>query len=334
MQSWQTDLLNLYLRMAVKPILRQARTVRTVRRAMTLSDKSVGRLMIPRHTRLARAVTDSADCRCDWVDTPASQPERVILYLPGGAYISRTPHLHTAMVSRLCTQSGARALVCYYRLAPEHPFPACLEDAVAAYDWLLEQGYQAGQITIAGDSAGGGLTLSTLLKLRDLKRALPACAVMMSPLLDAGDMAPSRTRNALSDSALPHPAARGINPRPLFLGGEDPKNPLVSPIYGEYLGLPPMYVLVSDSEMLLDDSLRLARRAQLFYNVTVRVDIWRRVPHVWTAMPFLPEGRDGLQRAGKFITEHTANSRAGAAAQPSTGEKVVLSAQVRKKADK
>jgi monoterpene epsilon-lactone hydrolase len=142
---------------------------------------------------------------------------------------------------------------------------------------------------------------------------------MMSPLLDAGDMAPSRTRNALSDSALPHPNARGINPRPLFLGGEDPKNPLVSPIYGEYLGLPPMYVLVSDSEMLLDDSLRLARRAQLF-NVTVRVDIWRRVPHVWTAMPFLPEGRDGLQRAGRFIAANTASSQAGVKKRKKAGK--------------
>jgi monoterpene epsilon-lactone hydrolase len=308
MQSWQTDLLNLYLRTTIKPLLRHARSIRTVRGVMTLSDKTAGRLMIPRHTRVERAAADSVDCRCDWINTPNSQPERVILYLPGGAYISRTPRLHTSMVSRLCTESGARALICYYRLAPEHPFPACLEDAVAAYDWLLEQGYQPDQISIAGDSAGGGLTLSTLLKLRDLKRPLPACAVMMSPLLDTGDTAPSRTRNAMSDTALPHPNARGINPRPLFLAGEDPKNPLVSPIYGEYQGLPPMYVLVSDSEMLLDDSLRLARRAQLF-NVIVRVDIWRRVPHVWTAMPFLPESKDGLQRAGKFISQHTAHAR-------------------------
>jgi acetyl esterase/lipase len=304
MQSWQTDLVNLYLRTTVKPMLRQARSLRAVRKAMTLSDKTAGRLIIPRHTRVTPADAGSVDCRCDWIDTPTSKPEQVILYLPGGAYVSRTPHLHTAMVSRLCTQSGARALICYYRLAPEHPFPACLEDSVAAYDWLLEQGYKAEQITIAGDSAGGGLTLSTLLRLRDTARPVPGCAVMMSPLLDAGDMAPSRTRNALTDSALPHPRERGINPRTLFLGGEDPKNPLVSPVYGEYHGLPPMYVLVSDSEMLLDDSLRLARRAQL-YNVTVRVDIWRRVPHVWTSIPFLPESRDGLQRAGRFIAAHT-----------------------------
>jgi acetyl esterase/lipase len=306
MQSWQTDLVNLYLRTTVKPMLSQVRSLHMLRSAMTLSDKTVGRLMIPRNTDVTRAAANSVKCRCDWIDTPAANDKQVILYLPGGAYVSRTPHLHTAMVSRLCTQSQARALICYYRLAPEHPFPACLEDSVAAYDWLLEQGYKAEQITIAGDSAGGGLTLSTLLKLRDMKRPVPGCAVMMSPLLDAGDIAPSRTKNARSDTALPHPNERGINPRPLFLDGEDPKNPLVSPIYGEYQGLPPIYVLVSDSEMLLDDSLRLARRAHL-YDVTVRVDIWRRVPHVWTAMPFLPESKDGLQRAGRFIAAYTAD---------------------------
>ncbi len=326
MQSWQTDLLNLYLRVTVKPMLRYTRSVTSVRKAMTLTDKTFGRLIMPRDTRVTTAAADSIACRCDWIDTATSRREQVILYLPGGAYILRTPHMHAAMVSRLCTQSGARALICYYRLAPEHPFPACLEDSVAAYDWLLQQGYKPEQITIAGDSAGGGLTLSTLLKLRDTGRPLPACAVMMSPLLDAGDTAPSRSKNALSDSALPHPNERAINPRPLFLAGEDPKNPLISPVYGEYHGLPPMYVLVSDSEMLLDDSLRLARRAQL-YSVKVRVDIWRRVPHVWTAMPFLPEAKDGLQRAGKFIAGHCPGTSPKASPRASAQ---ALSGQVRR----
>jgi acetyl esterase/lipase len=223
------------------------------------------------------------------------------------------------MISRLCTQADARALACFYRLAPEHPFPACVEDSVAAYDWLLEQGYHPEHIAIAGDSAGGGLTLSTLLALRDLNRPMPSCAVMMSPLLDVGDSTPSRFKNARSDSALPHPNERGINPRLLYLNERDPKDPMVSPIYGEYHGLPPMYLLVSDSEMLLDDSLRLARRAQL-YKVAVRVDIWRRVPHVWPSMPFLPEAKDSLQRAGTFIATHMDAAQA-AAGQPRTHDR-------------
>ena len=303
MQSWQTDLLNLYLRSSVKPLLRRVRSLQRVRMAMRLSDQTLGRLSIPRRTRITKVRAAELSCDCDWIAVPASSDERVILYLPGGAFVMRTPKLHSAMVARLCAQAGTRALICHYRLAPEHPFPASLEDSIAAYDWLLAQGYRADQIVLAGDSAGGGLTLATLLALRDAKRPLPACAVMMSPLLDASDLAPSRMKNARSDSALPPATERGINPRSMYLAGQDPRNPLISPILGEYHGLPAMYVLVSDSEMLLDDSLRLARRAQL-YDVEVRVDIWRKVPHVWPAMPFLPESRDSLERAGKFIARH------------------------------
>ncbi len=303
MQSWQTDLLNLVLRTSVKQIIRRARSVDTVRRIVGVLDSTTGRFSIPRSARVETVHTGKVNCRCDWIDNTPTPAQRVILYLPGGAYFIRTPNLHSGMIARLCEQAEARAFVCYYRLAPEHPFPACLEDSLAAYDWLLEQGYQPEQIVIAGDSAGGGLTLSTLLALRDSKRPLPACAVMMSPYLDTGDIAPSRVKNARKDATLPAAGERRLNPRHLLAVADDPKNPLVSPIYGEYHDLPPMYVLVSDSEMLTDDSLRLARRAQL-YKVDVRVDIWRKVPHVWTAVAFLPEAREGLQRAGRFIIQH------------------------------
>lgn len=318
MQSWQTDLLNLCLRTTIKPLLRRANSVENVRAVVQACDQTLGRLAIPRHARIEPALADGVKCCCDWVVPPefASEPKqgladsRVILYLPGGAFIIRTPNMHSAMISRLCEQAGAKALVCYYRLAPEYPFPACLDDSVAAYSWLLAQGYSPERIALAGDSAGGGLVLSTLLALRDAGHPLPSCAVMMSPLLDAADTAPSRTKNARSDALLPPAAGRGINPRPLFLAGRDPKHPLVSPIYGDYHGLPPMYVMVSDTEMLIDDSLRLARRAQL-YNVEVRVDIWRKAPHVWPAIPFLPESRDSLERAGHFIASHLVKPVAG-----------------------
>lgn len=333
MRSWQIDLLNLCLRNSVKPLMRRARSLKNARMVARVSDQMLGRLAIPRHTRIENAQAGTVNCRCDWVDPPANldgsdlirEGDRVILYLPGGAFIVRTPNIHSAMVSRLCTQAGARALVCYYRLAPEHPFPACLEDSVAAYEWLLTKGYRPEQIALAGDSAGGGLVLSTLLALRDAKRPLPGCAVMMSPLLDVGDMAPSRMKNARSDALLPPAAGRGINPRPMFLGGHDPKNPLVSPIYGEYQGLPPMYVMVSDSEMLMDDSLRLARRAQL-YKVEVRVDIWRKAPHVWPAIPFLPESRESLERAGRFIARHMVTPVAIHQPRPGGRRKVVAPA--------
>jgi acetyl esterase/lipase len=206
------------------------------------------------------------------------------------------------MVSRLCKCANARALMAYYRLAPEYPFPACLEDSVLAYRYLLDQGIAPEQIVIAGDSAGGGLTLSTLLAIKEKKLPMPGCAYMLSPLLDVSDMAPSRWKNALSDTALPAPSERAINPRPLYLGGNDPSDPMVSPINGDFSGLPPMYIQVSDSEMLLDDSLRLARRCHT-YDVSVTVDIWRKVPHVWQAFAFLPESGEALEKAGRFLQD-------------------------------
>ncbi len=303
MQSWQTDLLNLQLTLTVKPMFKYISSLQRIRQMVNLTDSTVGRLAIPRGTRREAVSIPGADFEAEWVTSPDTDPQRVVLYLPGGAYVIRMPNAHTGMVSRLCRNANARALMAYYRLAPEHPFPACLEDAVLAYRWLLRQGIDPEKIIIAGDSAGGGLTLSTLLALKERKLPMPACAYMLSPLLDVSDKAPSRWKNALSDTALPAPKDRAMNPRPLYLGDNAPEDPLVSPINGNFAGLPPMYVQVSDSEMLLDDSLRLARRAHI-YDVEVSVDIWRKVPHVWQAMGFLPESREALEKAGAYIREH------------------------------
>ena len=303
MQSWQTDLLNLQLTLTVKPMFKYIRSLDRLRQMVSFSDNTIGRLAIPRGTRREPVKIPGADFEAEWVRAADTDPQRVILYLPGGAYVIRMPNAHTGMVSRLCRNANARALMAYYRLAPEYPFPACLEDAVLAYRWLLRQGVEPDRIIIAGDSAGGGLTLSTLLALKERELPMPACAYMLSPLLDVSDKAPSRWKNALSDTALPAPKDRALNPRPLYLGDNAPDDPLVSPINGNFQGLPPMYVQVSDSEMLLDDSLRLARRAHI-YDVEVSVDIWRKVPHVWQAMGFLPESREALEKAGAYIRNH------------------------------
>jgi len=303
MQSWQADLLNLQLSLSVKPMLKYVGSVDWIRRVVDISDHWLGKIAVPRKTRRESVSIPRAEFDAEWVSAEGTAPERVLLYLPGGAYIIRTPNLHTAMVSRLCRVANARALVAYYRLAPEHPFPACLDDALLAYRWLLQQGIPADRIGIAGDSAGGGLTLSTLLAIRDEGLPMPACAYMLSPLLDVSDHAASRWKNAYSDTALPAPHKRAINPRPLYLGDNDLHDPLVSPINGDLSGLPPLYVQVSDSEMLLDDSLRLARRGHT-YDVEVNVDIWHKVPHVWQAVAFLPESDDALEKAGRFLRDH------------------------------
>lgn len=302
MQSLQTDVLNLYFGLALKPLLRRVKSIPRIRATVALVDATGGRLTIPRSTGRERVEIPGAEFKADWVSRPGADDQRVILYLPGGAYVMRSPNTHTGLVSRLCHLTGAKALLTYYRLAPEYPFPACLDDSVHAYRWLLSQGYSAHQIIIAGDSAGGGLTLSTLLALRDQALPMPGCALMMSPLLDLGDNSASRWNNANSDKMLPASWQRAMNPRPMLIGDSDPKDPLVSPIYGDLTGLPPLYIQVSDSEILLDDSLRLARRGHQF-QVDVKVDIWCKTPHVWQVLPFLPETAEALTRSGAFINK-------------------------------
>jgi monoterpene epsilon-lactone hydrolase len=302
MQSWQTDLLNLQLSLSMKPLFRFLGSVERVRTMVKMMDLTVGRLGIPKLTSRKAVRITGAPFEAEWVCHDDKPKKRVILYLPGGAYILRMPNTHAGMVSRLCRLADAKALMVYYRLAPEHPFPACVEDSLRAYKWLLKKGYTPEQIVIAGDSAGGGLTLSTLLAIRDAGLPVPACAYMLSPLLDVSDSAASRWKNAASDKALPAAHQRAINPRLLYVGAYAIDDPLVSPLFGDYHGLPPLYVQVSDSEMLLDDSLRMARRGHT-YQVEVKVDIWRKVPHVWQAFAFLPESRDALRKAAAFIRD-------------------------------
>jgi acetyl esterase/lipase len=274
-----------------------------IRKLVNVSDGVLGKFAIPKGTQRKAAAIPGAQFDAEWVSAAGTDSDRVLLYLPGGAYIIRMPNIHTAMVSRLCKIANAKALISYYRLAPEHPFPACLDDAILAYQWLLDQGIPAEKIAIAGDSAGGGLTLSTLLAIKDRKLPMPACAYMLSPLLDVSDHAPSRWKNAISDRALPAPKSRAINPRPMYLGDNEPDDPMVSPINGDFTGLPPLYIQVSDSEMLLDDSLRLARRGHT-YDVEVNVDLWHKVPHVWQAFAFLPESNEALEKAGRFLQDN------------------------------
>lgn len=284
-------------------MLKYVGSIDRIRQIVDIGDNIVGKLAIPKGTQRQPVAMPWAEFDAEWVQVDGTNPGRVLLYLPGGAYVMRTPNAHAAMVSRLCKCANAEALIVYYRLAPEHPFPACLDDAILAYQWLLDQGTPAQNIAIAGDSAGGGLTLSTLLTIKEKKLPMPACAYMLSPLLDVSDHAPSRWKNAASDSALPAPKRRAINPRPLYVGENSMDDPMVSPINGDLSGLPPLYIQVSDSEMLLDDSLRLARRGHT-YNVEVNVDIWHRVPHVWQAFAFLPESSEALAKAGSFLRDN------------------------------
>jgi monoterpene epsilon-lactone hydrolase len=251
----------------------------------------------PRTTKAVRVMAGGVPAI--QVATPRSRHDRHILYLHGGGFVYGTPSLYRDLIWRVADAAGAVVLVVDYRLAPEHPFPAAMEDAVAAYRWLLAEGADPGGIAIMGDSAGGGLTYSTLLTLRDARDPLPAAAVALSPWADLTLTSASIQRFAKADPMLSIGEARFF--AAWYLGGTDPKHPYASPVFGDPAGLPPSLIHVGDDEALLDDAGNMADRLRAA-GCTVELEIWPRMPHVWHMFArILPEARDAIERIGIFL---------------------------------
>jgi acetyl esterase/lipase len=242
---------------------------------------------------------DAGGVAAEWVSTNASRQLPVILFFHGGGYCIGSAETHRDLVSRLCTAAGARALSVDYRLAPENPFPAAVDDGVAAYRWLRRQGVPASSIVIAGDSAGGGLTLATLLALKESGDVLPAGGVCMSPVTDHTKSGESmRTKVDLDPMVHPTSSTAYSN---MYLAGADAKAPLASPLHADLKGLPPLLILVGTSEVLLDDSTRFAERAQAA-GVSVEIEVWDEMIHIWPYFAaILPEARQAIDRMGAFI---------------------------------
>lgn len=240
----------------------------------------------------------------EWIVAPGAAEDRVILYLHGGGYVMGSVNTHRAMVARISRAAKAKALSLDYRLAPEHPFPAAVDDATAAYRWLLAQGYKANKIVIAGDSAGGGLTLATLLALRDAKTPLPAAAVPISAWSDMEGTGASVKTRAAVDPMVGSTSLSGMAKH--YVGNSDPKHPHLSPLHGDYRGLPPMLLQVGDAEILLDDSTRVAEKAKAA-GVKVDLEVWPEMVHVWHVYAkLLPEAQQAIDRIGQYVQEHTA----------------------------
>jgi acetyl esterase/lipase len=239
----------------------------------------------------------------EWVSAEGASDSRVVLYFHGGGYIIGSPRTHRAMMAHLSRDAGARVLALDYRLAPEHPFPAPVEDSVAAYRWLLNEGYDPARVAVAGDSAGGGLTVAALVQLHYLGLPMAAAGVCVSPWVDMEGLGESMETRAEADPMVGKENLM-ISAK-TYLGGADPRAPLAAPLYADLRGLPPLLIQVGDAEVLLDDSTRLAGIAREA-GVDVKMDVWDDMIHVWHLFaPILPEGRQALAQAGDFIKKHT-----------------------------
>ena len=254
-------------------------------------------LVLPEHVTVNEIRVGDLDA--DWVAMPNSANNRVVLYLHGGGYVMGSRRTHRELAARIARDAAARVLVLEYRLAPEYPFPAAVDDATAAYRWLRKQGVAASSIAIAGDSAGGGLTLATLLTLRDASEALPACAVCMSPWTDLEGTGASAQPGGADDPMISVAALRDMGK---LYAANSLRNPLAAPLHGNFKGLPPVLIQVGTREILLDDSTRVADKARAA-GVTVRLEIEEGAPHVWQATPYLPEAIDAVKRIGVFVRE-------------------------------
>ena len=255
----------------------------------------------PEHD-IASLPVDASGVSAEWITAPNARADRIVVYLHGGGFVMASVDTHRGLMGQISRSAGARVLGINYRLAPEFPFPAALEDATAAYRWLIANDAKASDVVVVGDSAGGGLSLSTLVALRDATDPLPAGVVCLSPWVDMEATGDSMTTKATIDPVNQREGL--LNNAKLYLGDGDRKASLVSPLYADLTGLPPLLIQVGESEVLLDDSKRLAERARR-YGVNVNLEVWPEMIHVWQLFAaVLPEARGAIEHIGAFIRKY------------------------------
>lgn len=268
-----------------------------VRRSAEKTAKMLGRL--PKGIEAYPVAIDGL--LAEWIQPAQTVKDKVILYFHGGGYVLGSIQAHRGIVSKFVKGSGAAALLFDYRLAPEHPFPAALDDALAAYRWLLAEGISPSKIVFAGDSAGGGLCLATLIAIRDQGIPLPAAAVTLSPWTDVKNTGESLRTNAKVCLA---PTDSWIACSKHYAGSNDPGLPYISPLYGDLRGLPPILIYVGGYETLLSDSTRFAKKAKSA-GVEVTLKVGEGMFHCYPACsPLFPEARQAMNEICVFIQRH------------------------------
>jgi acetyl esterase/lipase len=286
-----------------------------LRAALRLEKRLLGRSRVPmtrvrkRLERLALVVpgrrnytqmtpVDAAGVAGVQAAVAQSRSDRCVLYFHGGGYGMGTAALYRDFLWRIAAAARAQLLYFDYRLAPEHPFPAALDDAVTVYRWLIGR-FDPRHIVFVGDSAGGGLLFATLLRLRDEGLAFPCAAAAMSPWTDLSLSGPSLQTNAAADPMLsPENLPELVRD---YGAGADPRNPFISPLYGDLAGFPPALIQAGSDEILRDDAVRMAEKLRAA-GCEVELDMWERMPHVWQLYArVLPEGARAIARVGQFL---------------------------------
>jgi acetyl esterase/lipase len=296
MTSIRSYLLSLYLKKHIKrlPVDDEVRQVRGMRAAM--GSKKLIPKKLPNEVKINEFKSDGISG--EWVEWSGAEANKILVYFHGGGYVSGSPQTYRRLTSQIARMTKARILVVDYRLAPENRFPAAVEDGLKTYRYALEQVKDSRNITIAGDSAGGGLAVATLLAAREAGLPMPKAAVCFSPYVDLAATGASLVTNDKS-CAMFHGESVRLGTR-IYLGAADPRNPLASPIYADLRGLPPLQIFVSTSEIFYDDGVRLAEKAKSD-GVEVDLQIWKNQPHVWIYFTFLPESKKALRLSAKFI---------------------------------
>jgi len=242
---------------------------------------------------------DANGVPAEWTVTPGADSNGAILYFHGGGYVICSLDSHRHLAAEVGRASGTRTLAINYRLAPEHPFPAAVEDAVASYRYLLDSGIKPKQIVLAGDSAGGGLVVAAMLAIREAGLTLPAGGWCISPWVDMEARGASFIDRAQTDPTVQKETIEMM--AQWYLGGANPRHPHAAPLYGDLRGLPPLLIQVGAVETLLDDSIALARKAGIS-DVMVNLQIWPEMIHIWHLFfPMLEAGRCAIADGGTFV---------------------------------
>ncbi len=238
----------------------------------------------------------------EWITPKNLKNTGVVLYLHGGGYMLGSISTHSPLMARIALASKTKVLAIEYGLAPERPYPCALEDSLKAYHWLIAQGYDPKKIVIAGDSSGGGLAVATLLKLKDNNESQPAACACLSPWLDLQVSGETIVTHANKDLLV---NSIGLQIAAYSYAQEEQlTHPYISPLYADLKGLSPMYIQVSGSEVLLDDTVRFEKKAKES-GVEIEVHIWKNMLHVWQAFGFLPEAAKAIKDIGRYIEKKT-----------------------------